>query len=222
MPNRTASPTFLLLVLSVATILQGCATVQYAALEKVGVHKRDILVDRVEDARDSQDEAAEQFVSAYEQFKALVGVDGGGLERKYKKLAGELEDAEAATAEIDDRLVAVDKVARDLFAEWQGELGQYTNPKLRASSERNLATTRRRYAKLKQSMDGARAKIDPVLEVLQDNVLFLKHNLNAQALSSLRGEVVSIEGRVDALVAEMRAAISEANSFISDMGAQST
>ncbi|MCH9674788.1 MAG: DUF2959 domain-containing protein [Gammaproteobacteria bacterium] len=222
MPNRTASPTFLLLVLSVATILQGCATVQYAALEKVGVHKRDILVDRVEDARDSQDEAAEQFVSAYEQFKALVGVDGGGLERKYKKLAGELEDAEAATAEIDDRLDAVDKVARDLFAEWQGELGQYTNPKLRASSERNLATTRRRYAKLKQSMDGARAKIDPVLEVLQDNVLFLKHNLNAQALSSLRGEVVSIEGRVDALVAEMRAAISEANSFISDMGAQST
>ncbi|MEM7253354.1 MAG: DUF2959 domain-containing protein [Pseudomonadota bacterium] len=204
-------------VLFATVLLQACASVQYAALEKVGVHKRDILVDRVEDARDSQDQAAEQFVSAYEQFKALVGVEGGALERKYKTLKGELEDAEAATEEIDDRLVAVDDVAKDLFAEWQAELSQYTNPKLRASSERNLAITRRRYQTLKRSMDAARAKVTPVLEVLQDNVLFLKHNLNAQALSSLRGEVVSIEGRVDALVAEMESAIAEANNFIRDM-----
>lgn len=208
------------MILPVALLLlNGCATVQYAAYEKVGVHKRDLLVDRVEDARDAQDEAKEEFVSAYEQFVALVGAPGGDLPRTYKKLSGDLERAEDAAQEIDDRLNAVNRVANDLFREWQAELNQYTNPQYRASSEQKLAITRQRYGKLKQSMDLARSKIDPVLIVLQDHVLFLKHNLNAQALSNLQGEVVRIEGRVSDLVREMEIAISEANRFIQDVGA---
>jgi len=201
------------------SVLTGCATVQYAALEKVGVHKRDILVDRVEDARDAQENASEQFVSAYERFASLVGVEGGDLERNYKKLKGELDRAEGSAADIDARLRAVDDVANDLFSEWQGELTQYTNPKYRASSERRLGLTKNRYRKRKRSMDTARATVDPVLRVLQDHTLFLKHNLNARALSSLKNEVVAIEGQVGELVKQMQVAIAEANSFIKDVKA---
>lgn len=208
----------LILTLLAGPILGGCATVQYAAYEKVGLHKRDLLVDRVEDARDAQDEAKEEFVSAYERFVALVGAPTGELPKTYKKLSGDLERAEASADQIDARLKAVDRVAQDLFAEWQTELTQYTNAQYRASSERKLGITRRRYGKLKTSMDQARSRIDPVLRVLQDHVLFLKHNLNAQALSSLRGEVVAIEGRVGDLVRQMESAIAEANSFIADVG----
>jgi len=199
--------------------MTGCATVQYAALEKVGFHKRDILVDRVEDARDAQQDASEQFVSAYERFASLVGVEGGDLERNYKKLKGELDRAEGSAADIDSRLKAVDNVANDLFAEWRNELAQYTNQKYRASSERRLNLTKDRYRTLKRTMDTARTKIDPVLRVLQDHTLFLKHNLNARALSSLKNEVVAIEGRVGELVQQMQVAIAEANSFIQDVQA---
>ncbi len=208
----------MLAVLFAGPALTGCATVQYAAYEKVGVHKRDLLVDRVEDARDAQDEAKEEFVSAYERFVALVGAPQGDLPKTYKKLSSDLERAEGSATEIDERIKAVDRVANDLFREWQQELLQYTNPQYRASSERKLGITRQRYSRLKSSMDQARSKIDPVLRVLQDHVLFLKHNLNAQALSSLQGEVVAIEGRVGELVRQMEAAISEANSFISEVG----
>jgi len=199
-------------------VLGGCATVQYAGYEKLGIHKRDILVDRVEDARDAQQDTKEEFVSAYDNFRNLVGSEGGDLEKKYKKLNAELEAAESSTAEIDKRLKDVERVAADLFEEWNNELRQYTNQRYRESSERKLIVTRQRYAQLIDAMQAARGRVNPVLFVLQDHVLFLKHNLNAQALSSLRGEVVAVESRVDELVREMQTAIDEANSFIADVG----
>jgi len=199
-------------------MLSGCATVQYAGYEKLGIHKRDILVDRVEDARDAQQDTKEEFVSAYDNFRNLVGSEGGDLEKKYKKLSAELEAAESSTAEIDKRLKDVERVAADLFEEWNNELRQYTNQRYRESSERKLIVTRQRYAQLIDAMQAARGRVNPVLFVLQDHVLFLKHNLNAQALSSLRGEVVAVESRVDELVREMQTAIDEANSFIADVG----
>ena len=37
-----------------ALVLTGCSTVYYNTMEKLGFEKRDILVDRVENARDAQ------------------------------------------------------------------------------------------------------------------------------------------------------------------------
>ena len=47
-------------------LIAGCGNPYYGAMEKVGVHKRDIMVDRVESARDAQQDAQEQFKSALE------------------------------------------------------------------------------------------------------------------------------------------------------------
>lgn len=216
---RSFVATRCLLAMFTLSIFSGCASVQYAGYEKLGIHKRDILVDRVEDARDAQEDTKEEFVSAYENFRNLVGTPGGDLEKKYNKLNAELETAEDGVADIDKRLKDVERVASDLFAEWNQELQQYTNPKYRQSSERKLIVTRQRYSQLMKAMQTARGRVDPVLFVLQDHVLFLKHNLNAQALSSLQNEVSSVETRVGELVREMQTAIDEANSFIADVGA---
>ena len=59
--------------------LGGCSGVYYDAMEKVGIHKRDILINRVEDARDAQSEAQEQFKSALEQFGAVVHIEKSNL-----------------------------------------------------------------------------------------------------------------------------------------------
>ncbi|HIP53523.1 MAG TPA: DUF2959 domain-containing protein [Chromatiales bacterium] len=203
-----------ILVLFFLLMVEGCATVQYAALEKVGVHKRDILVDRVQEARYAQEKAKEQFVSAYERFAALVNVEGGDLEKSYKKLKRDLDRSEKATQEIDERIEAVESVAEDLFDEWHRELDQYSSPVLRQKSEKNLTFTRHRYEVLIDKMKKARARIDPVLFVMQDYTLFLKHNLNAKALASLKGEAGAVEAKVADLVREMEQAIAEADRFI--------
>ncbi len=204
-------------VLAVTVFVSGCSSMQYAAMETVGIPKRDILVDRVEDARDSQNEAKEQFISAYAQFAELVNYDGGDLEKNYKTLNREYERCEKSAREIDERIESVESVAEALFKEWSRELGDYTDPKLRRSSQQKLNTTRHQYDALIASMRNARSKIDPVLDVLRDQTLYLKHNLNARALSSLGGEVVSMERQIDELVREMELAIAEANRFIAQM-----
>ena len=205
------------LVCAVLISLTGCASVQYSALEKVGIHKRDILVDRVEDARDSQTETREQLVSAYEELSSLIGYDGGELEEKYERLSKQVERSQDSTEELDEHLGDIDRVSEDLFDEWESELGLYTSNALRADQEKKLALARKQFATMRMRMQIARDRVDPVMAVLSDNVLFLKHSLNAQALAALRGQAAVLEGQVAELIRDMEVAIAEADAFIARM-----
>ncbi|MGV6807943.1 MAG: DUF2959 domain-containing protein [bacterium] len=197
--------------------LAGCETAYYNAWEKVGVHKRDILVDRIEDTQKAQEDTQEQFRDALEQYRSVVNFDGGDLERQYDKLNGEYEKSEAAANEIASRIKAVKDVAEDLFDEWEDELDQYTDQTLRRSSARQLQDTRNRYAKLVSTMERAETAVHPVLDTLRDRVLYLKHNLNARAIGSLKGELSTIDANVNRLINEMQASIDEANRFIGSL-----
>lgn len=206
------TPYFLLL--ATFLLLGGCQTAYYNTMEKFGVHKRDILSDRVSEARDSQQEAKEQFKSALEQFSALTNFHGGDLEETYNKLNGEFEESEAAAQAVRDRIEAVENVAEALFEEWREELDAYTNPTLRSNSARKLSTTQSRYKQLIRAMKRAETKIAPVLNVFRDQVLYLKHNLNAQAIASLKSELRGVESNVASLVSAMEKSIGEADAFI--------
>jgi hypothetical protein len=203
-------------------LMAGCQSAYYATMEKLGYHKRDLLVNRVQDARDTQEDAKEQFQSALEKFSEVINFKGGALEDKYNQLNAELERSEASAAEVHKRIDAVEDVSEALFREWQGELEQYTNANLRRASARQLEATRKRYTPLMRSMRRAEAKIEPVLSAFSDHVLFLKHNLNAQAVASLQGELTSIEADIDALIKEMEVAIAEADAFIKALEQAST
>ncbi len=210
-----------LLVLFTLSIMLGCSTAYYAGMEKFGVYKRDILVDRVESARDSQKAAKQQFNSALEQFGSVVSYHGGDLEAKYRQLNDEYEDSVDAAEKVGERIRAVEKVSKDLFKEWQKELDNYSNAKLRRESARQLRATQQEYDTLMRAMKQAEAKIQPVLEVFQDQVLYLKHNLNARAISSLQSEYQTIQSDVNRLVREMEKSINKANAFIAHMGKKS-
>lgn len=205
------------LVLLLLLLVGACSSVQYAAYEKLGIHKRDILVDRVEDARDSQKEAKEQFSSALEEFSAVLNFKGGELEETYDKLNAQLEQSEERAEEVRDRIEAVEDVAEALFDEWADELKQYSSDKLRRSSERKMQETRKHYQQLMKAMRRAESKIEPVLTPLRDQVLYLKHNLNAKAIASLQSELGRVEGNVSSLIKDMEAAIREADAFIGRM-----
>lgn len=211
---------FILCLSGCILLLGGCSGIYYGAMERIGVHKRDILVDRVAEARDSQLETKEQFVSALEQFKAVLGFDGGELEKKYNTLKDVLDESEDQADEVRKRVAAVEDVAEALFDEWESELDQYRSASMRKSSEKQLKQTRSHYYKLIGAMKKAEAKIDPVLNPLRDQVLFLKHNLNARAISSLQSELGSIQADVSRLIRDMELSIKEADQFIKALKAE--
>jgi ElaB/YqjD/DUF883 family membrane-anchored ribosome-binding protein len=194
-----------------------CQSAYYATMEKFGVHKREILVDRVEEARDSQAEAKEEFKDALTAFKSVQNFDGGKLEQVYEKLDGHYEDCSDRVDEVRSRIKKVESVSEALFKEWSGEIKQIQSPDLRGSSEQSLRETQLRYGELIAAMKKAESKMEPVLAAFKDRVLFLKHNLNAQAIASLQGSLTTIEGDVSKLIAEMEASIAEADSFVKDM-----
>ena len=200
-----------------ALLSTGCKSAYYGAWEKLGWAKRDILVDRVKDAREDQEAAKKQFQSALEQFQAVTNFQGGDLEAKYKKLNKEYEASETRAADVHKRVKAVDDVAQALFQEWSKELGEYTDQDLKRSSEQKLRETQDRYRQMYAAMKSAEDKMEPVLKTFKTQVLYLKHNLNAAAIASLQTQVGSIQGDVEKLIRDMDASIQEADAFIKQM-----
>ncbi|WP_218354508.1 DUF2959 domain-containing protein [Alteromonas lipotrueiana] len=203
--------------ISSTLVLSGCQSAYYSAWEKLGVEKRDIMVDRVENAKESQEDAQEQFSSALEEFTALINFDGGELEDVYNDLNDEYQSSRSAAEEVSSRISKVQSVADDLFDEWEDELDQYQSASLRRESENKLRETRRRYDSMLKAMRRAESKMDPVLQALEDNVLYLKHNLNASAIGALQGEISQMKGDISSLIADMNSAIAESDAFIKSM-----
>jgi hypothetical protein len=203
-----------LFLLVLAVSLAACNTVYYAAWEKLGYEKRDLLKSAVKKARGEQKEAGEQFQDALTQLKKLSQFNGGNLESAYNRFKGEYEDCEAQAARVRSQIREVDTVARDLFREWEAEIRQYENASLAADSRRKLADTRSRFEPLSRSLHSAEATMAPVLRQFHDQVLFLKHNLNAAAIGSLRGTADNIQGDIQRLLDQMNRSIAEADRFI--------
>lgn len=198
-------------------LLTGCSNVYYNAMEKVGFAKREILVDRVEDAQEAQQDAKEQFTSALDQLLEITRSDGGDLKTTYNRLNSELRRSETRAKEVRERIAAVEDVAEALFDEWEDELEQYESASLRRSSERQLRATRERYEKMIGLMQRAASRMDPVLATFRDQVLFLKHNLNARALAGLDVTAKELEADVGALLADMERSIREADAFVAEL-----
>ena len=209
-------PYLIVIVLSIFT-LTGCQSAYYSAMEQVGYHKRDIMVDRVEDAKESQQDAQEEFTSALEALSSLTNFSGGDLEDMYNKINDKYQDSEKAAQNVTDRIAAIEDVSDALFEEWQAELDLYTSDSLRRSSEQKLRETKSSYQTMLSAMKRAEKKMVPVLNTLRDNTLYLKHNLNASAVGSLQGEFMSLGKDIAYAIKQMNAAIAESDKFLAQL-----
>ncbi len=198
-------------------LLSSCTTVKYNTLEKIGIHKRDLLVANVKDARDAQKDAQEQFKDALERFGSVVEIEETGLKKAYNRLSDEYDDSKDAAEEVSDEIDDVQEVAEDLFKEWNSEIDEYTDANLKRSSQQQLRDTQSRYKDMLTTMEAAERSMQPVLDTFKNNVLFLKHNLNAQAVGSLKGTFTNLESDIDRLIEQMNRSIERSNQFIAEM-----
>jgi F0F1-type ATP synthase membrane subunit b/b' len=198
-------------------LLGGCQSAYYSAMEKVGIHKRDIMVDRVEDAKEAQEEAQQQFKSALTQLTELINFDGGELETQYEATKDQYEVSKKAAEDVSAKIESIKNVADALFTEWSDEISQYSSAKLKRQSLLKLKETERKYEKLISVMSKAEQRMEPVLAALKDNTLYLKHNLNAKAIGSLQGEYLNIKKDVEYLIKDMNVAIKQSQQFIDEL-----
>lgn len=189
----------------------------YSAYELIGVQKRDLLKTRVEDARDDQKEAGEEFTDALTQLKKVYGFKGGDLEREYDGLKKSYERASREAEDVHKSVRKVETVASDLFEEWEREIDQIETVSLKAKSQESLSATKSRFENLRETLKASEARMQPVLRKFNDHVLYLKHNLNARAIASLKGEALKIANDIETLIADMNRSIESSNQFIESM-----
>ena len=201
-------------LLLVFLFFSSCRSAYYSAWEQLGVYKRDLLKKSVVAARDDQKEASEQFKDALTRLKELYGFNGGDLEATYNSLKRDYDLSSEKVADVKHRISEMESVAADLFAEWEKEIKEISSASLKASSRTQLRETRRRYDSLRDALKRAEQSMEPVLSRFKDQALYLKHNLNAQAIASLKGEAANIQGEISKLITEINASIAQADSFI--------
>jgi hypothetical protein len=213
MSNRQVRCISLLSLVCVLSLL-GCKSAYYSTWEKFGVYKRDLLKKRVVAARDDQQAASNQFKDALTRLKDITHFEGGELEKVYNSIKADYEKSNSRAEKVRSRIKDVEEVAADLFREWDKEIQEISTPSLRDKSREQLRTTRDRYDQLHTALKRAESSMEPVLTRLHDQVLFLKHNLNASAIASLKGETINIQNEIGKLIEDMNRAVAEADKFI--------
>lgn len=192
----------------------------YNTKESMGQHKRDLVVQHVEQACSSLERSRDQFEDTLDKFKTVICVPETSLEHKYKLLKRQYDFCQLRADEVGHRIAAITTVSEALFAEWEAELKLYESRTLRSRSSQQLKASRQHYVRLIKSLSKAESKISPVLAAFRDQVLFLKHNLNAQAIAALQHEFVGISLDISQLIEVMEKTINEANQFVSVLAEQ--
>jgi len=197
--------------------LAGCTKTYYKTMKTFGKEKRDILVSRVKDSKKDQQQAKEQIKTTMESFQELTGFQGGSLQKKYKQLNGEYEKAADSAKKLHDRIDSIDQVSLDLFKEWQTEIDGMEDKKLKTQSAAMLRQSRLNETTYIKSMRQTEARMTPVITAFHDQVTFLKHNLNARAIGSLKGTSAKISTDVDVLLTSLDGSMGQADALIDSL-----
>ncbi|QTA88305.1 DUF2959 family protein [Desulfonema magnum] len=204
----------LVTTLLLAMITCGCQKAYYAAWEKLGKEKRHLLKDEVKEVHNEQEKAAQEFKDVLTRIKEIYGFTGGNLEKFYNKLHDDYEACEERADAVHKRIESVETISQDLFNEWDKEIKEITNENLKSKSIQTMKDAKKRYSRLHVTMTKASKKMNPVLKNLRDYVLYLKHNLNAQAVGTLKQEVGEIETEVESLITDISVSVKEAEDFL--------
>lgn len=190
---------------------------KYSAWEVVGVEKRDLFKRQVSTAKEDQEETGEAFKDALTRLKEVYNFDGGNLEKNYRSLNSSYENTEARVNDVKASISKMENIAGDLFTEWNKEISQISSADLRTKSTARLNETKARYNELHKSLKTSEAKMKPVLVKFKDQVLYLKHNLNAKAVGSLKKESLRIEKDIQSLMEDMNTSIANADQVIKNL-----
>jgi Protein of unknown function (DUF2959) len=185
----------------------------------LGKEKRDILVQRIKEAKKDQDQTKQQLQTTMESFQALTGFQGGSLERNYKRLNSDYENAASQAGKLHDKVQSINQVSNDLFREWQGEISAMGNGKLKSQDTAMLRDAKARQATYLRAMRKTEDQINPVLKAFRDQVLFLKHNLNSRAIGSLKSTSANLQSDVAELIQSIDASSQEADKLITSLAA---
>lgn len=205
------------LMLGAAT---GCRNVYYDAMQAVGVEKREMLVDNTEELRESLHLVKTEFGVAFNRLATIVQPDALAPDQQYEQGQILYDSCQERYDELNNSIGKTEEVANSLFEDWIEETSQQPSESLRAASQQRLDETREAFRSMMRPVRSASDRVPPVLSALEQHVIHLKMNRNAQASETILAELDRSQTDLQALLDQAQVGIDATNTFIHSMSRQ--
>jgi hypothetical protein len=185
-----------------------------AAAQDEGLKQVQALIKRANSTVGSIDDAKLQIQKTMDAYNAVLAPETTDRRGAYKKLQKEMATTEKKRVEVSARAKEMNTDADTLFKSWESSTASIQSPEMRKKSEDRLAKTKTRYAEIGTTGQKAAALYDPFIKTLHDQVEFLGHDLNADAIKSLAPDAAKLNAQANELYAAIDKTTAAANSNI--------
>lgn len=214
----TTKKIFIKSILLLSLLLtSSCSTVYYNFWETLGKEKRDLLKSKLNDVNNAQEDVEEQYVDNLERIRKEYNFNEGELEKTYDKITDDYEDTNEKQKELSERINKANNIATDLFEEWKNEAYQLQNKNYKRKSLQKLAITKKKYSRTYTTIKKIEKDLNKILRKFKDQVIFIKHNLNAKVIGNLKSEFNDIKIDIKKQIKNIKRSKNQTELFIKEL-----
>jgi len=204
-------------------VLGGLAALSHALAAQAqdeGVKRVEQLVKSAGSTVQAIGDAKLQFIKTIDVYNSILAEDAKDRKKLYKKLQSEMAATQEKRAEVGRRADHMRLEAGIVFKSWADSTVGIESPDLRKRSEERLEKTKDRCAEIQSAGQSAVDVYAPVMKALQDQVTYLGHDLNAEAVASLKPDAEKVNAQAQELTKRLDEAIAVANQNINALRPQ--
>ena len=204
-------------VSGIALIIFG--TIGVGSAQDEGVKQVEQLIKKANAGVESINDTKLQLQKTMEAYNAVLAPDVKDRRDAYKKLQKEVATTEKKRAMVSTRNGEMNVEAGRLFKNWEGSTAAIQDPALRQRSQERLAVAKKRYSEIQANGQGAASLYTPFMKALQDQVTYLGHDLNPEAVATLKPEADKLNAQAKELYSAIDKTTAAANNNISQLRA---
>ena len=137
-------------------------------------------------------------------YNSIINGEAKDNQKAYKKLVGDLKSTEKKIDGSKKQVAALGKEADKFFKAWEQDLASISSESLREKSAGRMTAAQQRYASLGETLAAAGQEFAPVIQDLNDQILFLGRDLSPEAIADLEDEAAALNQQADAAIAKVK------------------
>ncbi len=166
---------------------------QAASLEKAG-----------EASKAAVQDALGSLGSLLTGYNSIINGEAKDNQKAYKKLVGDLKGTKKKIDGVKKQMDSLSKEANKFFKAWEQDLASISSESLREKSAGRMEGARQHYASLGETLAAASQEFAPVIQNLNDQILYLGRDLSPEAIAELEDEAVELNEQAATATANVK------------------
>ena len=143
-------------------------------------------------------------------YNTIVNGEAKDNQKAYKKLVGDLKGTEKKIDGTKKQLTSLSKEADKFFKAWEQDLESISSESLREKSAGRMEAAKTRYAEMGEILTAASNEFAPVIQNLNDQILYLGRDLSPEAIADLSDEAAELNEQAEAATERVKEMLDKA------------